>query len=941
MCWRLRILREVIMDIFNVLDSVMQHYKLYVKSFLKISDERIRKFVYEKLEQKFLWPDPLIQLNPAFEEGHTVKELVEMGYLHPDLGIIFPTIRLYKHQEEAILKALQRRHFVITSGTGSGKSLTYLIPIFDHILKSNPEKSQVRAIIVYPMNALVNSQLDAINRHLNNLPPEKSNIIRVARYTGQESDVERRRLQMDPPHVLLTNYVMLELIMTRPHEFVFIEEGLAKLAFLVLDEIHAYRGRQGADIALLVRRFKERCGNPDLIFIGTSATMASGDSRAERLEAVAQFSSKLFGVSLEPEDVIEETVKRIIPRRNSFSKEELAKAITGPLPEPEWSAFISNPLSCWIEETFGIVEEEDGHLRRREPTTLEEAATQLSEITGISKDTCLSRLKEMLLLGNTVKTPDGNPVFVFKIHQFISQGGSVYATIEHPDKRHITLEGQYFAPGEEERVLFPLYFCRTCGQEYYAVEWHKESNKLIPPTEVRGWLDEAEGEEENIDIGYLLIDPERKWRNDPDLFPDHWYDRNGSIKRDYRPYIPVQVKVKPNGEIVDDDDPESIVGWFLRSPFLLCLRCGESYTLRDKNDFRKLSKLSSEGRSTSTTILTLQTIAAMRKTDLPAEAQKILSFTDNRQDASLQAGHFNDFVKVALLRSALFHALEKYEKLSFDNIASRVVESMDLPLFEYSRQSNIEPESRQGCETRKCFEDVIEYRLYDDLKRGWRIVQPNLEQCGLLRVKYIGIKEIAQNDDLWKSIPIMGEVSPEKREEILQVLLDEMRRRLAIEVKCLDPRYQQGLRKRAFEYLNEFWAFDEGERLRYASRFVLPGNEKLEGDASLSYRSIIGRWLKSLARKELNRDLTNEEYDFLIIEIAKVLEDNGILIKKKIERRRNVPSEGLRLRVSVLRWLPGDGKPYRDPLRSFRAIGEPFLEIEEEANEFFKEFYRW
>jgi ATP-dependent helicase YprA (DUF1998 family) len=101
--------------------------------------------------------------------------------------------------------------------------------------------------------------------------------VRFARYTGQEKLDVKQQIQANPPHILLTNYVMLELMLTRPDEFAFVAHDQADLQFIVLDELHTYRGRQGADVAMLMRRLRERSGNPDLLCIGTSATMVSGE----------------------------------------------------------------------------------------------------------------------------------------------------------------------------------------------------------------------------------------------------------------------------------------------------------------------------------------------------------------------------------------------------------------------------------------------------------------------------------------------------------------------------------------------------------------------------------------------------------------------------------------------------------------------------------------
>ena len=182
----------------------------------------------------------------------------------------------------------------------------------------------------------------------------------MARYTGQETRGEKDQLQAHPPHLLLTNYMMLELMLTRPGESVFIEKPKADLQFLVLDELHTYRGRQGADVALLVRRLRERSGNPHIRCIGTSATMATGGTSSERRAATAAFAGQLFGAEIEPDDDDEETLRRIIPDSVPTDPDSLKKALSDPIPVAHWSVFAGSPLSAWAERTYGTVPESDG-----------------------------------------------------------------------------------------------------------------------------------------------------------------------------------------------------------------------------------------------------------------------------------------------------------------------------------------------------------------------------------------------------------------------------------------------------------------------------------------------------------------------------------------------------------------------------------------------------
>jgi hypothetical protein len=303
------------MNILNLRNGVINDYHQYVESFLNIQDERIKQFVNEELSSGILWPDPLIQLNPSYEMEKTVSQLVKDGVLHPLCEKIFQkdgkSFHLYHHQEQAVRTALKKEHYVLTTGTGSGKSLTYLIPIIDHILKNNPEPEKTRALIVYPMNALINSQAKEIDRLLSNLG-EGNSPIRFGRYTGQETQNEKDQLQQHPPHILLTNYVMLELMMSRPRESVFLDRTLSNLEFLVLDELHTYTGRQGADVSMLVRRLRQRCGNDNRLCIGTSATMVTGGTRDAQRYAVAHIAGKIFGITVSSENVIDERLKKSI-----------------------------------------------------------------------------------------------------------------------------------------------------------------------------------------------------------------------------------------------------------------------------------------------------------------------------------------------------------------------------------------------------------------------------------------------------------------------------------------------------------------------------------------------------------------------------------------------------------------------------------------------------
>ena len=153
---------------------------------------------------------------------------------------------------------------MLTTGTGSGKSLAYILPdrrpgAPDRDARAREQR--VRAIIVYPMNALANSQLRELEKFLVTATAEAANRS-PSPATPARRDERRRRIRDNPPDILLTNYVMLELMLTRPDDRRSPDRQARGTRFLVFDELHTYRGRQGADVALLVRRVREPARRP-------------------------------------------------------------------------------------------------------------------------------------------------------------------------------------------------------------------------------------------------------------------------------------------------------------------------------------------------------------------------------------------------------------------------------------------------------------------------------------------------------------------------------------------------------------------------------------------------------------------------------------------------------------------------------------------------------
>lgn len=557
------------MSVFDLHANLIRDYQRYVQSFLSIADDRIRQFVKTKLlEENVFWPDALLQLNPSYRLAQSVDDLAAAGTLAPATAKIFRTptgepIQLYQHQCDAISRASKKQSYVVTSGTGSGKSLTYFIPIFDAILRENTQDHKVWAMVIYPMNALVNSQFESLTElgEAYRVRTGQPMPVRFEKYTGQEDEAEKSRIQQERPHILLTNFMMLEMMLLRPQESVFVDRAASSLQFLVLDELHMYRGRQGADIAMLVRRLKERCGNLDLLHIGTSATMVADRSATgvERRAAVAEFAGKLFGTSITESNVIEETLVPVSTYGNAVTPIDLQQSIAEPLPNTA-SNLLGSPLASWVETTVGIEKDAGGVFRRKVPQSLNQLASVLSETAKVSRDTAAQKLRQLFLAGSRIKQAGGSTAFAFKLHQFISQGRAVYGTIEDRASRFLTLDGQYYAPPSPEgfkRLLYPMLFCRICGQEYYRVMYDESQNVMSPWTETA-----FEDPAQDGRCGYLMLPPFEPfdWSND-DL-PPEWLEANGRVRQNYRNRLPRSLHVQPDGVVLQQPSQYSVKAFF-------------------------------------------------------------------------------------------------------------------------------------------------------------------------------------------------------------------------------------------------------------------------------------------------------------------------------------------------------------------------------------------
>lgn len=299
-------------------------YRRYLQSLLPISEPKLRDALQREIATApLLHKGPLLEATPPYAPASSIRDLINDGVLSPHFADLasaaLPLDRpLYAHQDSAIRKVASGRNLLVATGTGSGKTESFLLPIIDSLVRERESGTLgpgVRALLLYPMNALANDQMKRLRGVLSGYPA-----ITFGRYTGDtETDpskardsfdelnpgqprlkneiLSRNEMQAAPPHILLTNYAMLEYLLLRPADLDLFEGQYADTwKFIVVDEAHVYDGTQGAEVAMLLRRLRDRVA-PDrpLRCIATSATVGTDTGP----EAVVRFASQLFGEPFE------------------------------------------------------------------------------------------------------------------------------------------------------------------------------------------------------------------------------------------------------------------------------------------------------------------------------------------------------------------------------------------------------------------------------------------------------------------------------------------------------------------------------------------------------------------------------------------------------------------------------------------------------------------
>ena len=899
------------MNVFDLDADLIGRYEGFARSFTDIRSRDLKDQIDAIYDSNVFWPEPLIGLNPRYRSGGSVAALGGEAALADVFSLGNPrvAITLHRHQEQAFHKAKLAKNYIVTTGTGSGKSLCFFVPIVDRVLAARRagEARRTRAIIIYPMNALANSQLEELEKFIGDSGLPDHLRPTFARYTGQDDDADRRSVANNPPDIILTNFMMLELLMTRQDPLDRQVVGnMSGLEFLVLDELHTYRGRQGADVAMLVRRVRERMGSPQMLCIGTSATMSSGEADGGR-ETVARVGTTLFGSDVSPDDVITETLDRATEGGVDGAPfiAALKSAVGDPAAHGDWK---KDPLAAWIELNIGLDASET--LKRARPVTISDAAGKLSELTGVGIATCAAALRERLIAMSTAQ--GGESAFMaFKLHRFLAGAGHAHATLEPAGVRRVQLAAEQFDREKPAARLYPLFFCRQCGQEVHSVSVERSGQVLARS------IDQTAKDEPDHDgtrHGFLVPDSagDLDFAGDVDGYPDDWIDEGKSGRR-----LKSTHRGKHEGELLalgpdGQRAEEGVTTWFFAGRFRFCPHC-RYQPAGQARDINKLASLSAEGRSSATTLITTAALDWMEQANSPEDRyrRKLLGFTDNRQDAALQSGHFNDFVFVILLRAAMLRAVRQAgaEGLSHEQFGDALRRALGFDPEIVTRReewmANPEPKGFAALdEAKRAINQVLAHRLWNDLRRGWRYTNPNLDQLALIDVGYPGVPMLAADDAECGRDPHLATATPEKRAELFLCLFDTMRQGLAIQVDALDRTALEQVAQRSREHIKAPWAVSREEEERDLARqgaLVVgkPDGKVDPGTIKASAQSTIGRSLDRALKTSAGVGVPAKEREPLIRAMLEAAEAHQIV--------RRVGHDGWRLAPGAIRLHSGDG----------------------------------
>ncbi len=525
---------------------IVDFYRRYLLTTFSTNQEIYNKQLKKLLEEdKAIADGPYISMSDPYKKGKSLKELADEGIVSKEILKIknfHPDRKLYLHQEEAVRKANDGENLIVTTGTGSGKTESFLIPVINQLLKEKENgtlDAGVRTLIIYPMNALVNDQIRRLRELLSEM--DGDNKITFGRFTGETKEtykdakkqyeeiedidvsplcenelISREQMRKDPPNILITNYAMLEYMLLRPGDnIIFSQTNAAKWQYVVFDEAHSYTGAKGIEVASLVKRVKAMLNRYDIKFILTSATL--GDEKSD--EEILNFGNSLCTAKFSQNSIVRSYTREIKPEHEVVKLDfelyrEIAESIRNNQSDETIKGIIQkhkisfNDKLSLSEILFDLILHDQFYydVRKvlyRQIKTVNQVAKELSMAADDFTDF-------IAVASNAMR--NNERLFEAKYHMFIRGMEGVFVTLNPSNKLFINrMETYRENPYDEETELkvFEVSFCNNCNalfitgeeQDGVLVQKSKHSDDYKPEVFLLSGDLDTDDEDDNV---YLL-----------------------------------------------------------------------------------------------------------------------------------------------------------------------------------------------------------------------------------------------------------------------------------------------------------------------------------------------------------------------------------------------------------------------------------------------------
>jgi superfamily II DNA/RNA helicase len=508
--------------------EIKASYIDYITTTFDLADPDYAQALRSELQREgMVAKGPFLDIGGSYETGAALSRLMAEGKACPLFSALEPVPEkdrelkldrpLYSHQERALALASAGENLVVTTGTGSGKTESFLLPILEHLLREE-ERGElgpgVRAIIIYPMNALANDQMkrmrallkghSAITFGLYNGNTEhiRARALEAYRRTLQTDPqpneiISREEMQATPPHILITNYSMLEYMMLRPKDDA-VFRG-ARLRYIVLDEAHIYKGATGMETSLLMRRLRARISQPDSVqYILTSATLGGPEADGD----ILAFAHSLCDVDFKPGGIIRSKEKRPPMEEERDFSPELFRALCQS-PE-ETGAILARYGADFAPEGDAGEKLYALFLHSRLFAQLRKAASKPVTVAQLSRALNVTEEEVVDLAALCARAErDGASLIKPRYHFFVRALEGAYITLAAP--KRLCLQRKLTDP-ETGRAVFEGAVCTDCGR--LAVVGREEGGCLKQTARKGGEKDAEFYFLRQTEDGELLEDPE-------------------------------------------------------------------------------------------------------------------------------------------------------------------------------------------------------------------------------------------------------------------------------------------------------------------------------------------------------------------------------------------------------------------------------------------------